>query len=66
MILFKLWMFTFMTHFEELMKYADENASNLPFLLCSLISSPKVPPHKEIFKNSEVCPIKRKYSYQMQ
>ena len=45
---------------------ADEKASNLPFLLCSLISSPKVPPHKEIFKNSEVCPITRKYSYQMQ
>lgn len=66
MILFKLWMFTFMTQFEELMKYADEKAFNPPFLLCSLISSPKVPPHKEIFKNSEVCPITRKYSYQMQ
>lgn len=55
-----------MTHFEELMKYADEKAFNPSFLLCSLISSPKVPPHKEIFKNSEVCPITRKYSYQMQ
>ena len=27
---FKLWMFTFMTHFEDLMKYADEKAFNLP------------------------------------